>query len=166
MCVVRNPYSRVVSAYFNGQEVLKKNSYPYYEDFERYDSFSQFCLDPDNPFLFGFSTVRRPPRKNRARYIHVKHVHFRSQCFWLKNSQGAINIDYILRFETLNEDWNKFLEEVQLPPRKLPRKNISKHDQWQKYYTDKEAEVIYKRYQEDFEALKYSKQSYIKGKYS
>ena len=88
------------------------------------------------------------------------HPHFLPQCYWIKNSKGKKDVDKILKFENLNQDWKDFLEYCNLDFIPLPQRNKSKHGDWRSYYTSMEANIVYEIYKEDFYKLKYRKDSY------
>lgn len=52
----------------------------------------------------------------------------------------------VLRFETLEEDFNAALARIGLPAQRLPRVNVSQHAPYQTYYTREAEAAVYRRY--------------------
>jgi hypothetical protein len=155
-CVVRNPYDRLVSCYFCGQKFYKNRQYPFFSEFERYDSFREFCLDKKNPFLYGKVHRARRRKKNKK----IIHPHFRTQCYWILNNKKEIGVDYVLRYENLEEDWQDFLVDQNMNVVPLKVVNKSRHKPYYKYYDRELANIVYKAYEPDFLRLNYSFESY------
>jgi hypothetical protein len=59
----------------------------------------------------------------------------------------------VIKFENLNEELNEFFKE----DIKLPITNKSNHDHYSTYYNRKSLDIIYDRYEEDFEKFNYKK---------
>ena len=64
-------------------------------------------------------------------------------------------VDYILRFEYLEEMWNKMFEQLGHEPPKLPKKNTSKHKHYSEYYDDETHEFIGKLFEKDIREFSY-----------
>jgi len=90
-----------------------------------------------------------------------KHVHFIPQHQWVA-VRDKIEVDYVLRMETLEPDWEEFLLDIEIPHVDLDPINQSSHIEWQEYYTDQMAEVVYNYYWKDFIIFKYPKFSWSK----
>jgi len=157
-CIIRNPYARLVSAFFAGKDFYENGKFPSFREFSNYPSFQSFCLDKDNPFFFG--KVNRLPRKNSNRSILVVHPHFRPQCFWIKSADGKLGVDTMLRFENLENEWRDFLKSLKIDFVPLKHRNASNHYNWKYYYPRHVADVVYDIYREDFRRLRYKKDSY------
>ncbi len=59
-------------------------------------------------------------------------------------------IDFLLKFETIEEDWQRFAKWTgeDLPP--LLHKNRSKRGPWLEYYTQAQLDMVYQIYEQDF----------------
>lgn len=68
------------------------------------------------------------------------------------------DIDFIMRFENLNEDFKKVCEKIDVPFENLPHRNKSSRDTYTKYYDDELIELVRHRFSEE---IKYG--SYIFG---
>ena len=140
---VRNPYTRLVSAYeyvkngnsaFGGDKLFKKQVLDKYETF---DDFVQFWLK-DN--------------------FHKSRPHFRTQFSYI-NLNGKVVVDFLGRYETLNEDFQKVAEHLNIETN-LPTENVTQYDKrsyYEKYYSnEKTVAVVQKIYSDDFETFGYS----------
>ncbi|MBT8445756.1 MAG: sulfotransferase family 2 domain-containing protein [Gammaproteobacteria bacterium] len=73
---------------------------------------------------------------------------------FLTDAHGKLIVDYIGRFETLNEDFAKICDKVGIES-KLPHKNRSKHEGYKKYYNDKTRALVAEYFAEDIEFFDY-----------
>lgn len=135
---VRNPYDRLVSAFFylksggiNNYD--KRDSNKYIED----SNFEDFII-------------------NKLEAAFNNQQHFKPQNYWIPNG-----VSFIGRFENINEDLNKLCVELGIEySGKLSVTNTSKHRIFKEYYTDKLADIVYNLYKKDFEIFDYKKDSY------
>ena len=122
-CFVRNPYSRIVSAwkYLKVQKWSKVS-----ED----TSFKKF--------------VKK----------YKKNLHAKTHCHWT-HTNGVKNIDFIGRFENLQEDFNVICNKIGIPTKKLPHINKTNHKHYTEYYDDETREIVAKKYAKDIEYFGY-----------
>ena len=64
-------------------------------------------------------------------------------------------VDYILRFEHLEEMWNRMFFELGKEPPKLPKENTSKHKHYSEYYDDETHEFISHLFKNDIREFGY-----------
>lgn len=90
-CFVRDPYSRFISSYRWIMRPRPRNKYDRRarSAILKYRDIRQFCLNLDN-FI---STPDNCP------------IHFYPQSWWITDSDGRLTMDYIGRFESLDESW-------------------------------------------------------------
>tara|TARA_R110000772_G_scaffold88958_6_gene184567 strand:+ start:6716 stop:7342 length:627 start_codon:yes stop_codon:yes gene_type:complete len=125
----RNPYSRVVSWFsyltqgLNDQKSKEEHIKEYGADYLTGD-FKDFCNFA--PFWV-----------------------FNNQFFHLCDKDENINIDFIGRFENLQEDFNIVCDKIGIPKQKLPHKNKSKHKHYTEYYDDETREIVAKKFAKD-----------------
>ena len=65
------------------------------------------------------------------------------------------DVDYIGRFENLEKDWELICIEIGITPYKLPKFNVSDHNEWKSYYTDDSEKLVNEIFQDDFETFNY-----------
>ena len=133
----RNPWSQVVSFYFHFKR-LKRCAPLYSCNIANNFSFSDYCkkMFQDKPSF---------PND----YWHDSHYSF------LLNSKNDVNIDFIGKFENLQEDFNIVCDKIGIPPQELPHINKSKHKHYSEYYDDKTREIVAKKYAKDIEYFGY-----------
>lgn len=136
--MVRHPLDRLVSVY----------AFTHKGEVARPEAFRQWVRDgmPCTPNLELPVSTRAPLRR---RWITAP------QMEWLEDADGALGVDYTLRFEELAAAWKWFAE-----PRGLvlglPHHNISQRSDWRGYYDAETEEIARARYRRDFEALGYT----------
>jgi hypothetical protein len=129
-CIVRNPWARMVSAYFYLQQYgfyWAKNNINTIDDFPTWDQFIM-NLDYDTD---SWNTIKT------------------NQVKWY---EGASPI--ILRAETLNEDF-KTIQDLLQCNEPLGYINTSKHEDYRSYYTQEQRDYISKVFAEDIDMFKY-----------
>ncbi|WP_281753093.1 sulfotransferase family 2 domain-containing protein [Neptunitalea chrysea] len=132
-CFVRDPYERLYSAY----SYLKKGGrgcpidLKYKEYLTPIEDFEDFVLN----YL-----DRREIREME---------HFRSQTFYLVNKRGKLNIDFIGRYESIEQDFGRLCELLSTKKGTLLKVNKNK-DKDPYVLTTEVKEIIYNAYKEDF----------------
>lgn len=92
-------------------------------------------------------------------------LHSKPMVHYLHDS-GGIAVDFVGRFERINEDWRTLLERLNIPHVDLPHRNKSDHGRaykkpgewrpWQKHFDQEMLDAVWAAYREDFEAFNYS----------
>lgn len=126
---VRNPWSRVVSWYKN---VLRDPLHQKEHGVKSDCTFDQFL-------------------KN-----HSKQWALRSQLFWLKNSRGEIGVDFVGRFERLEQDFSHISRIIGFNDLALPKILDGNIGDYANYYNHETKNIVQKLYAEEIEVLKYS----------
>lgn len=83
--------------------------------------------------------------------------HFRTQADYITNSSGRIAIDFVGRYENLEDDFAKVAREIGLPPQTtlhLLQANPTRIDLMD-YYTTETRALVEKRYAQDIELFDY-----------
>jgi hypothetical protein len=83
-----------------------------------------------------------------------KHI-FRNQIDYLVDDNGTIIVDFIGRFEYLQESFNEVCYRLGRAPVALPRINDSRHAAYTEYYTSAMAETVAQHYAGDIEKFGY-----------
>jgi len=130
---VRNPWDRVVSLYRRreGLQLREEMSFPEFVDWIKYSSST--CLHP-------------VPQTN--------------QLDWFVDPHGNKLVDFIGRFENLEEDWAKVADIIGAD-RALPHvnKNPGKKRSFQDYYDDRSRDIIAQKFKIDIETFGYTFES-------
>lgn len=153
---VRNPYSRLVSCYKS----------KYYRDKElgykilRFDYYLLGYLQKDKGFKNFVKRVSRIPN-------NLANRHFDSQFKLLYDKKGNCLVDYIGKFEKLEEDFKYIKNKYKLYD--LPHFNKTEKTNWMDYYTIETANIVRKKYSKEIEHFDYENDytnliNYIKNK--
>lgn len=76
-------------------------------------------------------------------------------CHVFTHLNGNQFVDFIGRYESLQEDFNKVCDLIGIKRANLPMLNTSKHDHYSKYYIEDMREMVAKKYAKDIELFGY-----------
>lgn len=137
---VRNPYSRLLSAYY----FLKRGGFNHKdknwaeEHLKEYNNFEDFVLNWVNKDS-----------------IH-SYVHFKPQYKYICNRQMEIEVDFIGRFENIKEDYQKICNRLEIN-RPLKKLNSTEYgDHWKDFYNSETSKIVESVYWQDFQMFNYS----------
>jgi len=132
---VRNPWDLQVSSYHHVQRE-RPHLLNGIEDFQ---SFLKWKLDPGRPYHYIIDTS------------------IELQSDYLVDLKGNIIVDFIGRYERLEDDFHEACARIGIKPPKLPRKRQAMdRTAYQKYYTDETAELIARHFRQDIEMFGYT----------
>lgn len=117
--IVRNPWDRMVSMYFFRKS---RKLFDFAEDHE-------FVKNTDRSFdswLDRLLSIR-----------HSEHAFWLNQFNFIKSCKNEIELDFVGRFENLNEDFNYAATKIGLN-KTLPHINTSEHNPYYEYYNKKQ----------------------------
>jgi len=77
-----------------------------------------------------------------------------SQLSWIEEN-GEILVDFIGKFESYEEDFEKVKNKLQLQCSKLNHINQSQHLEYRSYYDEATKDIVRSRFEEDIEFFKY-----------
>lgn len=123
---VRNPWDRIVSNYSYAKE-----------------KWNPSCTD-----FKDYLTNYLP--KYKRKMIHL------NQYDWISDFKNNIRVDFIGRFEKLQEDFDKVCEIIKIPQQQLPYINKSNRKHYTEYYDEETKQIVAKKYAKDIEYFGYT----------
>jgi len=138
---VRNPYSRLLSAY----RFLKEGGFCEKDRLWAEQNLSQY--NTFNDFVHGWLTEESI----------LEYNHFIPQFMFICDRSFEPEVDFIGRFETIDDDFKTICGILEID------RSLKKHNQgpekeahWSTFYTEQELEKVYRIYRKDFELFGYS----------
>lgn len=131
--VVRNPYDRLLSHYAWLTGIWDGKTPPNKDDFSTY-----------------VSKVHRKQLHKNAK-VHGGHLRPQNEFVMLGN---VVGVDKLLRFENLGNEFNKMCGELCISV-ELPKRMVSVHQNYEKYYDKESKYKVYEIYHKDFELFGY-----------
>lgn len=136
---VRNPYDRVVSAFFylkNGGEKNNKQDKERCKKLLKYKTFKDFTKDL---------------------HLFQNEIHFVPQYKFITDDSGKnILVRNILRYEHIDKEYEKFMKSNGYFGENLKKINASKHKHYLSYYDSDSKNIVYSLYKKDFDLFKYN----------
>ena len=144
---VRNPYSRLVSRYFYAQtrHIHKKQ-------FTNL-TFKDFVVGghANTPMNTSWVAKTAPHLKKLLNKVGF----FDNQVEWMQNDAGEMVVDFAIKTENLQEDFNIVCDKIGIPQRQLPHVNKTKHKNYTEYYDDETRQIVAEKYARDIEYFGY-----------
>jgi len=129
-CIVRNPYNKMYSAWHN-----IKDRYEY----DNINDFIKYKVDKD--FIYGLEIIPGDAR-----------VHYRPQFTFIYNDNECKCVDYIIKYENLNNDIKLLNNKFNL---NIPEYGNNKNIDYLKFYDQESINKINILYKKDFELFNY-----------
>lgn len=131
---VRNPFDRFVSEYFWRKARYQDGNIGTFNG-QKLPSFNDFTL-------------------NLEKYSQPREEHLFPQYKFIYEKQ-KLQVDFIGRFESINEDFSYACKRLGRGPLKLPHTQRTCHLNYKSYYSEKAKQSIYQRYKKDFLIFNY-----------
>ncbi|MFO8032140.1 MAG: sulfotransferase family 2 domain-containing protein, partial [Desulfohalobiaceae bacterium] len=133
--VVRNPWDLQVSSYHH----LLREKPEALQGVNSFQDFLRLKFDPDRPYSF------------------LLDISAELQHEYIVDLQGQVIVDFICRYESLEEGFQTACSRIGIPAPRLPhlRKAQDRQD-YRSYYTDDLAELVASHYRRDLEVLDYA----------
>lgn len=120
-----------------------------------YDRFVSTCffLQRDNPNFASSATqvMKKALRKARFR----DRVLVKPQYLQLTDDDGAVQLDYVGRYETLQQSYDEICNRLNLRTTRLSRNNTSLHKTFSDYYDDELKQLVQDLYAQDLQMFGY-----------
>jgi len=121
----RNPYSRAVSMFTH-------------KSWRCVESFKEFC------------------------YMIKKNKYPSASAKWHSSTitdqilaKDTLKVDFVIKLENIQEDFNTVCDKIGIPQTELPHKNESKHKHYTEYYDEETKQIVAEKYAKDIEYFGY-----------
>lgn len=133
---VRNPWDLQVSSWYHLQGLPGART----DDFDTFGDFLRHKFDQDRPFEYYYEASRQ------------------LQTSYIVDLSGRVIVDFVGRFERLNEDFAEACRLGGVPQIELPHKRHStkRSRDYRTYYDDTTAQLVADHYAQDIELFGYS----------
>ena len=141
---VRNPYDRVVSAYKYFRKLKEGHRW-----YKRNSIISDAANEMDfNEFVNHIPDFMKLMKREEGSF--QSGIHFQTYDYFLD-----FNIDYLARFENIQEDYAYILKKLQLPRTNLRKVNSTNNSDYRQLYMEDSKRAVYNIYQEDINKYNY-----------
>ena len=124
---VRNPWSRVVSLYHRKEGMQMKSEMTFSEFVGWIRLATDTCIMPT-------------PKKYMIDFFKI---------------DNKLKMDFIGKFENLQEDFNTICDKIGIPQQQLSHKNPTKHKYYTEYYDEETKQIVAEKYAKDIEYFGY-----------
>ena len=159
--------------FWGGDTILKENTSPYL-----YKCISNYVGTEVYEKSIVFTTIRNPYSRAVSMFLHgswnsaetfgdfcnaIKKEEYPTDCAkWHSSSLtehitcgDKLMVDYVIRLENLQEDFNIICDKIGIPRQQLPHKNKTKHKCYTEYYDDETRQIVAEKYAKDIEYFGY-----------
>jgi len=133
--IIRNPWDKVVSQY-------------------KYRTLINDTQLRNTPIAFN-EWVKRVFLDNDPIY-YDEPIMFMPQLNWVVDENGKIIVDFIGRFENLDNDWSIICEKLNKPNLKLPHVKKTEKKDFRSYYNDQSIDIIAQFFRRDIDEFGYA----------
>jgi hypothetical protein len=133
---VRNPWSRLVSQWQYRLRIAGKPN-------AEWETFGKNSIKFIN--------------KHKSFDNYIRNIRpFNFMCYsWIYNKSGEQLVDFIGKFENLQQDYDTVCDKIGIPRKKLPHKNKSTPKHYSEYYDDETKQIVAKKFKKDIEYFEY-----------
>jgi hypothetical protein len=144
--IVRNPWDRLVSWYIMLQHKGFHNDWSDYV-LTNSKSFSEFLDLTDIIYETSMSELFSEKK-------YPKSISF-NQLDYISDEEGNVVVDFIGKFENLQNDYAHIMKQLNIPAPPLQHLNKFEHKDYRSYYSDADIEKVYNLYKRDIEYFHY-----------
>ncbi len=147
-CFVRNPWDRLVSCYVDKIQ-LKTPADPEYNNGVRIWLNKSFrCQTGELDFENFVEKITKISPELGER-------HFKPQSCYITTKEGNLFVDFIGKFETLQDDFNLLCAKINLSPRRLGHFFLTKRPHYSSFYSESTKKLVEKYYESDIRLFNY-----------
>jgi hypothetical protein len=137
---VRNPWDRFISAFFHAPGITS-----FERNKEAFRDFVRFIAEKDlSAPGFTYPNISNWPL----------HHHFLPQWFFICKKDGSVGVDFLGRYENLQEDWELICSRVGVSC-PLPHLRNGGHRDYREYYDRETCNIVGRAYERDIDLLGY-----------
>ena len=129
--IVRNPWDKECSDFHYHNKLRLKRKQPLIESFRSFFQLDEQKTDSN---------------------MKIWHS---NQLDWLYSDNKKMELDFIGRFENLQEDFNTACDKIGIPQQQLPHTNKSNHKHYTEYYDEETKSIVAEKYAKDIEYFGY-----------
>jgi hypothetical protein len=131
---VRNPWDLQVSSFHH----IRRERPRLMQGYDNFADFLRYKLDPDRPYQYHIDTS------------------IELQSDYLVDLHGRVLVDFIGRFEQLNDDFTTICQRIGIaPPQLVHRRKANDRGDYRQYYDDATAELVARHFAQDIKMLGY-----------
>ena len=135
-CVVRNPWDKVLSLYKYRVKTNQTNM-------------------RDNHISFN-EWVKQTYGKEKNIFYYNKPLMFAPQSDWLKDKNGNLRVDKVLKFESLSDDFQDLTTFLGYNSKYLGKENSTEKVNYKNFYDESSRKIIEEWFSEDIKLFNYS----------
>lgn len=151
--IVRNPWDRILSSYLfvkKGTNEITRTLWDHFSSSSSGASFADWIHFNGRMMAEGLPVdVDLTANKNLA----LQHG---PQARWVTDEKGRLIIDFVGRFESLDDDFARVCDKLGLPRKPLPHINKTQHRPYPAYYDEQMVADVAQLYEEDIRFFDYT----------
>lgn len=98
--------------------------------------------------------LEKNPLEKTSNLDYPKSLSF-NQLDYISDNNGNIAVDFMGRFENINDDFRIIKNKIGITNTKLKHLNKFEHRDYREYYSDNDIEKVYKMYERDINYFNY-----------
>jgi chondroitin 4-sulfotransferase 11 len=164
---VRNPYDMILSLYCMYTQYPEytnpKQHSDLYHPWNQYSCFTDFirCMgqkshQPDDIWQHQLEEIGVTTQMNIWNDIENLQTSYLTESWKGRDGMGSILVDYVGRFENLDEDFHFVCDHLGLPRLELPSMGTTKHEYFSELYDDKAEAIVSEHFKMDLDRFGYT----------